>query len=148
MKLKNNFLITKPWLKMIFHQAHGQQPKLEIRSRIVWMLYGDIYMLSYLFSPRLLCVFWLLYTAMLEKKEYFLWLEIYSWFSITLTADGSLNSIMIIKMFVPGSLTVCHKWKPLPSLLEAGKQLKPAMIYIRAKINRLIKNLMDKLGRK
>ena len=40
-KLKNNFLITKPWVKMMFHQVHGGQPKLKVRNHIVWISYRE-----------------------------------------------------------------------------------------------------------
>ena len=122
-KLKNNFLVTKPWVKMIFHQARGKQT----RNLIVWISYwGDIYMLSYPFSLRLLNVFWLVLIVMLEKKEYFLWLE--TDFRSHLKLDGSLNSIMRIKMSISESLIACHKWKPSPSLLKACKQGTKAYI--------------------
>ena len=86
---------------------------------------------------------------MLKKKEYFLIRKNETDFQSPLQLDGSLNSIMRIKMSIPESLTACHKWKLSSSLLKAcNKQLKPIMICIRAKINRLIKNLMDKLSRK
>ena len=61
---------------------------------------------------------------LLEKKEYFLWLE--TDFGSHLKLDGSLNSIMRIKMSIPESLSACHKWKPSPNLLKAWKQATKA----------------------
>lgn len=43
-------------------------------------------------------------------------------FQSRLWLDGLLNSIMRIKMSIPETLTLCHKWKPAPSLLKACKQ--------------------------
>ena len=47
-------------------------------------------------------------------------------FRSPLQLDGSLNSIMRIKMYVPESLTASHKWKPSSSLLKACKQATKA----------------------
>ena len=46
---------------------------------------------------------------------------------------------MRTKMPVPESLTVCHKWKPSPSLLKVCKQATEAYNEIK---------MMDKLSRK
>ena len=120
MKLKKNFLITKPWVKMIFYQDREKQT----RNLIVWYhMWGTLTDKS-----SSLCeianVFWLFLTVILEKKEYFLQLETDCWSHLKL--NGSLNSIMRINMSIPESLTTCHKWKPSPSLLKACKQATKA----------------------
>ena len=49
---------------------------MHAHHRACYLLSPDIiYVLSYPMSLRLLSVFWLSLTALLEKKEYFLWLE-------------------------------------------------------------------------
>ena len=47
-------------------------------------------------------------------------------FRSRLQLDGSLNSIMRIKMSISESLTACHKWKSSPSLFKACKQATKA----------------------
>ena len=60
-------------------------------------------------------------------------------FQSHLQLRGSLNSVTRIKKSVPESLTVCHKWKPSPSLLKVCKQATEAYNEIK---------MMDKLSRK
>ena len=111
---------------MIFHQARGKQPKSEMSNRVVCMSYGDIYVLSYLFSPRLLCLLVVPHSSTGEERIFSMIRKNKTDFRSSLQLDGSLNSIMRIKMSVLESLTACHKWKPSPSLLQACKQATKA----------------------
>ena len=128
MKLKNNFLITKPWVKMIFHQAHRKQT----RNLIVWISCGGYLCAKLPLFSEMLNVFWLVLTEVLEKKEYFLWLE--TDFRSHLKLDGSPNSIMRIKMSISESLTEAHQLRVtngnhhLVYLKHASKELKSIMI--------------------
>ena len=113
---------------MIFHQAHGKQPKLETRNFIASMSSGDIYVLSYHFSPILLCVLVVPHSNVGDEKTFSKLeknsrLEKKTDFRSRFQLDGSLNLIVRIKMSIPESLTACHKWKPSPSLLKACNQV-------------------------
>ena len=87
---------------------------------MVWVPHGDICVPSYLFSLRVFYLFWLFPTEerMIRKNK--------TDFQARLQLDGSLNSIMRIKMSIPELLTACHIWKPSPSLPKGCKQATKA----------------------
>ena len=121
MNLKNNFLITKPWVKMICHQTRGKQPKSDVRNHIVRMSYGDIYMLSYLFSEIPLWVSVVSQSNAGEERIFSMVRKNTTVFRSRLQLDGSLNSIVRTKMSIQESLPACHKWKASSSLFKAYK---------------------------
>ena len=121
MNFKNNFVITKSWLKMICHQARAKQPKSEVTNRIIWMSYGDIYMLSYLLSEIPLWVLVVSHINAGEERIFSMVRKNETLFWSCLQLDGLLNSIVRTKMSIPESLPACHKWKALSSLFKAYK---------------------------